>query len=147
MNTDQWCQTARDAGMKYIILVTKHHDGFCLWPSAHTDYTISRSQYNRDIVAALSNSASKYGLKLGFYYSLWDQHIERHIPDEWEYLDFISLQLEELLKGYGPVVEIWFDGFWRRQQSGWTKRQEDQENVEISLEDRFQRDNDFERMA
>jgi alpha-L-fucosidase len=129
--------------MKYIILVVKHHDGFCLWPSSQTDYTVARSQYNRDIVGALANSAQKFGLKLGLYYSLWDQHMDQHISDEWGYIDFIMLQLEELLTGYGPLVELWFDGFWRRQQSGWTKLSDEVENRDISLEERFQRDADF----
>jgi len=110
--------------MKYLLMVVKHHDGFCLWPSRHTDYTISRSQYGRDIIAEVANSAAKFGLKLGIYYSLWDQHMASRITDEWEYIDYIKNQLTELLTNYGSLVEIWFDGFWQRQQSGWEKKSE-----------------------
>jgi alpha-L-fucosidase len=117
----EWCRTALDAGMKYIVLVCKHHDGFCLWPSKYTDYTISRSRFSRDIVASLVNSCENTGLKLGFYYSLWDQHVAFNNNDDWYLLEYILNQLEELLMGYGPVVELWFDGFWERQQSGWTQ--------------------------
>ncbi len=143
LDTDQWCRLAKNAGMKYIVIVAKHHDGFCLWPSRFSDYTISRSQYNRDILAALAGSAAKAGLKLGFYYSLWDQHMNMHIQDEWEYIGFIKDQLQELLTNYGPVLEIWFDGFWRRQQSGWTKLPEPGEGEDVTLEQRRQRDEDF----
>jgi len=126
LNTDEWCRIAASAGMKYLVMVAKHHDGFCLWPSQYTDYTISRSKYNRDILAAVANSAAKFGLKLGLYYSLWDQHEERFTLDEWDSLKFIKNQVTELLTQYGPLVEIWFDGFWRRQQSGWEKMPEEE---------------------
>ncbi len=139
-DSDQWCRVARDAGMKYIVLVTKHHDGFCLWPSSHSNYTISRSQFNRDIVAALVSSARKYDLKVGFYFSLWDQHMDHHIKDEWIFIDFIKDQLTELLTGYGEVTLIWFDGFWKRQQSGWEKKPEDNDGEEIQSENDSERD-------
>lgn len=125
LDTDQWCATAREAGMKYIILVTKHHDGFCLWPSQHTAYSVASTPYHGDIIAELVNSAEKHGLKVGLYYSLWDQHEKSHDENEWEYVsDFMKGQLEELLTGYGQVVELWFDGFWKKQKHGWTKRGE-----------------------
>ena len=123
LDTDQWCATAKAAGMKYIVLVTKHHDGFCLWPSRYTTYSVASTPFKKDIVAELANSAAKHGLKLGLYYSLWDRHEKSHDTDEYRYvLDFMKGQLEELLTGYGPVVELWFDGFWKKQQSGWTKK-------------------------
>jgi len=138
LNTMEWCRIALEAGMKYIVIVCKHHDGFCLWPSKYTDYTIARSQYSRDIIASLVNSCEKSGLKVGFYYSLWDQHEAYINNDDWHTLDFIKNQLEELLTSYGPVVELWFDGFWKRQQSGWTKITEEQqegENISIDLKE------------
>jgi alpha-L-fucosidase len=143
LNTMQWCRTAVEAGMKYIVFVCKHHDGFCLWPSKYTDYSISRSQFSRDIVASLVNSCEKTGLKVGFYYSLWDQHQLVINNDDWHMLEFIKNQLKELLTGYGPIVELWFDGFWRRQQSGWTKEKKSSEEGDSNAEDSSKRDEDF----
>ena len=143
LNTMEWCRTALEAGMKYIVIVCKHHDGFCLWPSKYSDYTIARSQYSRDIIASLVNSCEKSGLKVGFYYSLWDQHEAFINNDDWHTLNFITNQLEELLTSYGPVVELWFDGFWTKQQSGWTKIDEDQQEISNNLPDLKKRDKDF----
>ena len=143
LNTMQWCRTAKEAGMKYIVLVCKHHDGFCLWPSKYTDYTVSRSQFARDIVASLVNSCEKTGLKVGFYYSLWDQHESIINNDDWHIMGFIKNQLEELLTNYGPVVELWFDGFWKRQLSGWTQKAGSVEAEGAKTVDSKKRDEDF----
>ncbi len=143
LNTMDWCRTALDAGMKYIVIVCKHHDGFCLWPSKYTDYTIARSQYTRDLIASLVNSCEKSGLKVGFYYSLWDQHQAYINDDDWHMLDFIRNQLEELLTAYGPIVELWFDGFWKRQQSGWTKANDGGQEEDEGSADPKERDEDF----
>jgi len=122
LNTDQWCAAAKEAGMKYIVPITKHHDGFCLWPSRHSSYSVAATPFKKDVLAEVVNSAEKYGLKVGFYYSLWDCHNPLHDTNEPAFVDFMKLQLEELLTGYGPVVELWFDGFWKKQQHGWTKK-------------------------
>ena len=143
LNTMDWCRIALEAGMKYIVIVCKHHDGFCLWPSKYTDYTIARSQYTRDFIASLVNSCDKSGLKVGFYYSLWDQHQTYINDDDWHMLGFIKNQIEELLTMYGPIVELWFDGFWKRQQSGWTKISEDQAGDEGNIPDSRERDENF----
>lgn len=143
LDTMQWCEVAKNAGMNYVVLVCKHHDGFCLWPSKYTDYTISRSQYTRDIVASFVNSAEKLGLKVGFYYSLWDQHESYKGVDDRQYLDFMQNQITELITGYGPVVELWFDGFWKRQQSGWTKKQEQPEDTEEAIKQARTREEAF----
>jgi len=124
LDTDQWCRTAFEAGMKYIVLITKHHDGFCLWPSKHTVYSVASSQWKGDLVAEVANSAAKYGLKLGLYYSLWDRNQKLHDTNELAYIDWMKKQLEELLTNYGDVVELWFDGFWKKQNHGWVKKQE-----------------------
>jgi alpha-L-fucosidase len=129
--------------MKYVVIVAKHHDGFCLWPSRYTDYTISRSQHNRDILAAISNSADKYGLKLGFYYSLWDQRESIKHRSEWKLVEYITNQIGELLTNYGPLVEILFDGFWNKQQSGWEKMKEEDQGDEIAEKDRILRQENF----
>lgn len=121
LDTDQWCRVAADAGMKYIVMITKHHDGFCLWPSKFTDYSVQATSVKTDVIAELANSAAKHGLKLGLYYSLWDRHEKTHDTDEYKYVDFMKNQLAELLSRYGDVVELWFDGFWKKQSSGWLK--------------------------
>lgn len=143
LNTMEWCRTARDAGMNYIVIVCKHHDGFCLWPSRYTDYTISRSRYTRDIIASLANSCDRTGLKLGLYYSLWDQHEAYINNDDWHMLEFIKNQLEELLTNYGAIVELWFDGFWKRQQSGWSKDSDTKGEGEDDVVDAQKRNEDF----
>ncbi len=119
VNTDQWCQVAKKAGMKYIVIVTKHHDGFCLWPSRQTRFTVANTPYQQDILKKLTASARAEGLKLGFYYSLWDRHEPTYQHDEWAYIEFMKRQFGELLTWYGDVVEFWLDGFWKKQQTGW----------------------------
>jgi alpha-L-fucosidase len=144
LSTDQWCSVAKNAGMKYVVLVTKHHDGFCNWPSKLTDYSIASTPYKKDILAELANSAQKYGLKLGLYYSLWDQHEKSHDLDIRKYVDdFMLPQLEELMTGYGEVVELWFDGFWKYQKNGWTKRNQNLEGEAGKTTRNIQRDLDF----
>lgn len=74
LDCEQWVRTARDAGFRYVLLVTKHHDGFCLWDSAVTDYDVASSGNTTDVVKAVSDACRKYGLEFGVYYSLWDRH-------------------------------------------------------------------------
>ena len=119
LDTDQWCRVASEAGMKYMVLVTKHHDGFCNWPTGYTDYSVTSTPWDGDLVGELVRSARKYDLKVGFYYSLWDSHEPSHNLDDYAYVDFMKNQLRELLTGYGPIVELWFDGFWKKQRTGW----------------------------
>lgn len=142
LDTDQWCRTALDAGMKYIVLITKHHDGFCLWPSKHTSYTVAATPWKGDLVTEVANSAAKYGLKFGLYYSLWDRNQKLHDTDEPAFVDWMKLQLAELLENYGEIVELWFDGFWKKQNHGWTKKQEIDGEAEF-MEKNHQRDLDF----
>ena len=114
-DTDQWCRTAQRAGMKYIVLVAKHHDGFCLWPTAFTDYSVRSTPFKGDVVGELADSARKHGLKFGLYYSLWDRHEPLHDSDEYACVGFMKDQLTELLTSYGEVIELWFDGFYLKQ--------------------------------
>lgn len=111
LNTDQWAQTASEAGMKGLILVAKHHDGFCLWPSKYTDYSVKATPWKNgagDVMGDLAKSCNKYGLKLGVYLSPWDRnHAEYGHP---EYVDYYYRQLEELLTNYGDIFEFWIDG-------------------------------------
>ena len=111
LNTDQWARVAKESGMTGLILVAKHHDGFCLWPSKTTDYTIAATSWKNgkgDVLGDLSKSCKKYGLKLGVYVSPWDRNHaeygnEKYIKDYFE-------QWREVLTNYGEVFEVWFDG-------------------------------------
>jgi alpha-L-fucosidase len=111
-NARQWARTIRDAGMKMVIITAKHHDGFCLWPSKQTNHTVAASQWKKgkgDVVAEVAKACREYGLKFGFYLSPWDKH-EPSYGDTPKYNQYFLNQLRELLTGYGPVSEVWFDG-------------------------------------
>lgn len=119
IDAEQWVRTARDAGMRQVILICKHHDGFCLWPSAYTDYSVANSPNPTDVVKAVSEACRKYGIGFGVYYSLWDRH-EKCYPDDEAYLAYMKNQLTELLGGaYGSVVELWLDGAWDKKSDRW----------------------------
>lgn len=146
LDTDQWCRTAAQAGMKYIVIITKHHDGFCLWPTKYTSYSVKSTPFKGDVVGEVVESAGKYGLKAGLYYSLWDRHEKIHDTDEFAYVEFMKNQIRELLTNYGEIVELWFDGFWKKQQSGWEKKitNETGEKV-VGTPASIERDNNFIR--
>ncbi len=109
---DQWMQAIQASGARYVVLVAKHHDGFCLWPTAQTDYSIKRSPWKNgkgDIVGDVARSARKYGLKFGVYLSPWDRHDPRY-ADQAAYDKYYLSELEELASNYGDLVEFWLDG-------------------------------------
>ena len=120
LDCNQWVRVARDAGFRYVLLVTKHHDGFCLWDSKYTTYDVASSPVKTDVVAAVSEACRKYGLQFGVYYSLWDRH-ERSYKDKnpEKYIDYMINQLTELFTNYGSICELWFDGGWDRQVADW----------------------------
>lgn len=111
LDCSQWAGMAAEAGMKYAVLTSKHHDGFCLWPSAHTEYSVKRSPSRRDIVGEFADAFRKAGLKVGFYYSLWDRNYP-HYEDDERYAGYMQDQIKELLTNYGDILQIWFDGAW-----------------------------------
>jgi alpha-L-fucosidase len=109
---DQWMKAIHDAGAKYVVLVAKHHDGFCLWPTAQTEYSVKSSPWKSgkgDVVGDVARSARKYGLKFGVYLSPWDRHEPRY-ADAAAYDRYYNAQLEELAASYGDLVEFWLDG-------------------------------------
>lgn len=111
LDARQWARVAKEAGMKGIIITAKHHDGFCMWPSKYTEYSIKNSPWKDgkgDVVGDLAAACKEYGLKLGIYTSPWDRnHAQYGSP---EYITYFRNQLEELLTQYGDVFEVWFDG-------------------------------------
>lgn len=112
LDAEQWARAIKDGGMKAIILTCKHHDGFCLWPSEYTDYSVKSSPFrdgNGDVVREVSDACQKYGLKFGVYLSPWDRHDERYGKGE-EYNTYYKNQLRELLTNYGDIFCVWLDG-------------------------------------
>ena len=107
LDCDQWCKAIRSAGMKAMILTAKHHDGFCLWPSAYTDHCVRNAGVPVDVVKEASEACQRHGLKFGFYLSPWDRHDARYGSEA--YNDYYCHQLEELLTGYGEIFCVWFD--------------------------------------
>jgi alpha-L-fucosidase len=109
---DQWMQAIKASGAKYVVLVAKHHDGFCLWPTEQTDYSVKASPWRDgkgDVVGEVARSARKFGLKFGVYLSPWDRHDPRYANPE-AYDKYYLSELEELAQRYGDLVEFWLDG-------------------------------------
>lgn len=120
LDCDQWVRAARDAGFRYVLLVTKHHDGFCLWDSKYTDYDVASSGNPTDVVGAVADACRKYGLKFGIYYSLWDRHEPTYTGKNFKkYVDYMCNQLTELLTNYGDICELWLDGAWDKPGAMW----------------------------
>jgi alpha-L-fucosidase len=109
---EQWMKAIHDAGAKYVVLVAKHHDGFCLWPTEQTEYSIKKSPWKNgkgDVVGDVARAARKYGLRFGVYLSPWDRHDPRY-KDNAAYDAYYNAELEELASHYGDLVEFWLDG-------------------------------------
>src|SRR4051794_36613691 len=105
---EQWMKAIRDAGAKYVVLVAKHHDGFCLWPTEQTTYSVKSSPWKGgkgDLVGEVARAARKSGLKFGVYLSPWDRH-EPKYKDSAEYDKYYNAELEELATRYGDLVEF-----------------------------------------
>ncbi|HSU53878.1 MAG TPA: alpha-L-fucosidase [Candidatus Dormibacteraeota bacterium] len=125
----EWVRIAKGAGMKYIVLTTKHHDGFALYPSALTGWCIKATPFKRDPLKELAAACREQGVKLGFYHSIMDWHHPDYLPrkpwndlassspDFSRYVGFLKGELKELLTGYGPISVLWFDGQW---ENTWT---------------------------
>ena len=129
---DAFIDLARATGQEYMVFTTKHHDGFCMFDSSYTDYKITNTPYGKDIVKQLSDACDKRNMHLGFYYSPPDMHhpdfrdTSKPASENWNgeperpewplYLDYMQLQLSELLTRYGPVALIWFDGLYHQEK-------------------------------
>ncbi len=124
-NADQWVRMAKGAGMKYIVITSKHHDGFGLWDSKVGDYDIMITPYKKDILKALSKACKRHGIKFCFYHSIMDWHHPDYLPRRnWEkrsaqgadfqrYITYMKAQIKELITEYDPEV-LWFDGEWEK---------------------------------
>ncbi|MCL2696432.1 MAG: alpha-L-fucosidase [Clostridiales bacterium] len=121
LDTDQWCAALASAGITACILTAKHHDGFCLWNTAHTRHSVMSSSARTDVVQSLSDYCRRFGLKLGLYLSPWDMHEPTYGTGK-PYNDFFCAQLEELITRYGALYALWFDGACGEGENG--KKQE-----------------------
>lgn len=112
LDGELWVKQLKEAQMQGVILTCKHHDGFCLWPTATTDYSVANTPWKKgaaDLVKEVSDACHKYGLKFGVYLSPWDRH-EPCYGSGQDYNDFYVAQLTELLTNYGDIFSIWLDG-------------------------------------
>lgn len=130
-NADKWVRTAKAAGVKYIVITSKHHDGFCLFDSKNTDFDIAATPFKRDVLKELADACHKQGIKICWYYSIMDWHHPDYLPRrDWEkdrpaqgadfsrYISYMKNELRELLTNYGEISVLWFDGEW---ESTWNQ--------------------------
>jgi alpha-L-fucosidase len=125
-NADQWVSIAKGAGVKYIVITSKHHDGFCLFDSKHTDYDVMSTPFKRDIMKELSEACRRQGIRMCWYHSIMDWHHPDYLPRRgWEkrsaegadldrYVTYMKNQLRELTTNYGKIGVMWFDGEWEK---------------------------------
>ena len=130
-DAEAWVKMAKDAGMKYIVITSKHHDGFALFDSEVSDYDIMATPFKRDIMKELAEACRKYGIKMCWYHSIMDWHHPDYLPRRgWEdrsaegadfdrYVDYLHEQVTELLTNYGDIGVMWFDGEW---ESTWSPK-------------------------
>ena len=120
-NAGEWMRVAREAGMKYVVFTTKHHDGFCMWDTKQTEHNVMRSPFGRDVVKELAAACRREGLAFGTYYSVCDWHhpdfpltspggrVRRPTSNLDRYEQYLRAQVSELITNYGPLWVMWFD--------------------------------------
>lgn len=120
-NADEWVKLAAEAGMKYIVFTSKHHDGFCMWNTKYSEYNIMRSPFARDVMKELSEACKKYNMALGFYHSTCDWHhpdfpltspggtVRRPSSNLDRYTEYLKNQSVEIINNYGPLLVMWYD--------------------------------------
>ena len=125
-NPEEWVALAQDAGMRYMILTSRHHEGFSLWDSQVSDFTAPKTAARRDLLAEFVDACEKRGMRYGFYYSLLDWRYPAYFrgkardPDGWaEFLDYVHAQVLELCTGYGDLSVLWYDGGWPYTPEDW----------------------------
>ncbi|MFI5186209.1 MAG: alpha-L-fucosidase [Chitinophagales bacterium] len=125
VDADQWINISKQAGMKYVILVTKHVDGFCLWDSKYTNYDVASSSNKTNVVEKVAQACKKYGIGMGIYYSLWDRHQNANVGDsslDSAYNKYMVDQIKELIRitnKYTKIVELWLDAGWEKKRARW----------------------------
>ena len=125
-NPDEWVALAQEAGMKYMVLTTRHHDGFCLWDTETTDFCAPKTAAGRDLVAEYVEACRRAGMRIGFYYSLLDWRWPAYwlgpekAPEQWaEFVDYVHAQVKELVTKYGKIDILWYDGGWPHSAEAW----------------------------
>ena len=128
-DADTWVNVAKDAGMKYLVITSKHHDGFCIWPSKFTDYHIGNTPFGRDVLKELSDACRRHGLWFCTYHSICDWYhpdyplgspggqSKKANPNMPRYYEYLKNQTREIIENYGPLGIMWFDGEW---EEPWT---------------------------
>ena len=125
IDAKQWITTAKKAGMKYVILVAKHHEGFCLWDSKYTEYDVANSGNPTNVIEAVAKECKRQNIQLGLYYSLWDRKENPEVDkleDDATYNTYMIKQINELIditERYTKIVEFWFDGSWTKPSYRW----------------------------
>ncbi|HNY79788.1 MAG: alpha-L-fucosidase [Sedimentisphaerales bacterium] len=124
-----WVTTAKEAGMRYLVLTSKHHDGFCLWPSKYTDYHIGNTPFQRDVMRELAAACAEHGIQFCTYHSICDWYhpdypmgspggsTKKPSPNMPRYFQYLKNQTREIIENYGPLGIMWFDGQW---EEPWT---------------------------
>lgn len=147
---DRWAEAAANAGMKYFVITTKHHEGFCLWDSAATDYKVTRTPYGKDLLHPMVDAFRSHGLRAGFYHSLIDWHHEHFIVDDLhamrdsperaqmnvgrdqsKYAEYLHSQVRELLTQFGKIDVMWFDFSYPNEKPGAGKGRDDWQSEKL----------------
>ncbi|MBS7648806.1 alpha-L-fucosidase [Candidatus Bathyarchaeota archaeon] len=125
-NADEWVALAKNSGMRYMVLTTRHHDGFCLWESQVSDFTSAKTAAKRDFIAEYVEACRRADMRIGFYYSLldwrwpeyWDGPSKN--PEGWaKFREYVHAQIRELMTNYGKIDILWYDGAWPYRAEDW----------------------------